>query len=239
MPARGRRVAPGPLSGTITGLVVRSGRPERTVVHLEGRPAADIATEVVREAGLRKGGALSEETLAALLHMDEPYRARSRALRLLATRDRSRAEVDSRLRQAGFTADTVGATIGWLGGLGYLDDARFAERYVAEKTRNGWGPRRIRSELMRKGIQRSVLDAALAGADEDEQPAVAQTEMLVELVRNRFGRQWVQDRVTAERRLVGFLTRRGYDWEDVTRVVRGLEAALESGSGEAPESRGS
>jgi regulatory protein len=223
MAGGGRRTSPGPLSGIITRLSVLSGRPERTSLYLDGRRAGDIATEVVESAGLRKGEFLSEETLATLLHQDEPHRARSRALGLLSVRDRSSAEVRSRLQLIGFSPDTISATIGWLVGLGYLDDARFAERYAAEKSRAGWGERRIRSELLRKGIDRTALDVALASATGDEASEEARMETLMALVRRRFGRQWQEDRESAERRLAGFLARRGYDWDTVTKIVRQLD----------------
>ncbi len=168
MPAGRRRAAPRPVSGTVTQLSVPSGRPERTILYLDGRRAEDIATEVIAAAGLRTGEAVSEEALAALVAQDEPHRARARALRLLSARDRSSAEIRSRLQLAGFSQGTVSGTIIWLEKLGYLDDARFAERYVAEKAGAGWGQRRIRSELLRKGIDRARLDAALESIAGDE-----------------------------------------------------------------------
>lgn len=48
-------------------------------------------------------------------------------------------------------------------------------------------------------------------------------------VRRRFGAQFVTDPETAERRLAGFLVRRGYDWETIGRVARALR--LEAGAG--------
>ena len=43
---------------------------------------------------------------------------------------------------------------------------------------------------------------------------------MLALVRRRFGRQFAVDPDGAERRLAGFLVRRGYDWETIGRVVR-------------------
>jgi regulatory protein len=223
MTAGRRQASPGPVSGIVTRLAVISSRPERTVLHLDGRRAGDIATEIVGAAGLRTGEFVSEEALAALLHQDEPHRARSRALRLLAARDRSSAEVRSRLQLSGFSPVTISATITWLAGLGYLDDARFAERYTAEKSMAGWGERRIRSELLRKGIDRAAVDVALASVAGDEEGEDARMETLMTLVRRRFGRQWQGDREGAERRLAGFLARRGYDWDTVAKVARQLD----------------
>ena len=44
------------------------------------------------------------------------------------------------------------------------------------------------------------------------------------LVRRRFGAQFATDADAAERRLTGYLARRGYDWETIARVSRELRA---------------
>ncbi|MEI6226638.1 MAG: hypothetical protein WCS72_17985, partial [Deltaproteobacteria bacterium] len=51
--------------------------------------------------------------------------ARARALRLLAARPRTEAQIRERLVQAGF-ADEVEGVVAWLKDLRYLDDAAFA-----------------------------------------------------------------------------------------------------------------
>jgi regulatory protein len=224
MPAGRSRSDPGPRSGTVSRLVVLTGRPERTVVYLDGRRAGDIATEVVNAKGLRKGDTLAEDDLAELRRQDEPHRARFRALGLLGVRDRSATEIANRLRMAGFAPDIVEATVRWLRELDYIDDRRFSERYVNEKSRSGWGGRRIRAELLRKGVDRALVDEALALHMDDPEAESARMEDLLALVRKRFGRQWSEDRRAAERRLSAFLVRRGYDWDTVASVVRRMDA---------------
>jgi regulatory protein len=175
-------------SGVITRLAVRSGRPDRTRVYVDGRLAAELATQVVDEARLHEGYRLEEHRLAELLADDEPHRARSRALHMLAGRDRSVAEVRQRLASAGFSASAIASTVEWLSALGYLDDQRFAGRYVHEKVKAGWGERRLRVELTRKGVERKHVEEALAAVHEEEQVVGGQHETLVSLVQRRFAR---------------------------------------------------
>jgi regulatory protein len=167
---------------------------------------------------------LSEEERERLVREDEPYRARSRALHLLAVRDRSRREVETRLRELGFGQEAIADTTAWLEGLGYLDDERFAQRYAAEKLRAGWGPRRVSAELGRKGVERGLVHEALEGEGDNAQAALEGSEALMVLVRRRFGAQFATDANAAERRLTGYLARRGYDWETIARFSRELRA---------------
>ena len=219
--------------GEVTALVARRGQDERVAVHIDGHRAFDLAAVVADRAGLRAGAHLSAERQQELLDEDAPYRARERALRLLGLRDRSRRETETRLRQVGFGSEVVGATVEWLAGLGYLDDGRFARVYAAEKQRSGWGPRRVRAELAAKGVERSIVDETMASAGEEEfeEEAAEGESALEQTVRKRFGRQFAADPVTAERRLAGFLARRGYGWETVNRMVRMLRS-------ESPEDPG-
>ncbi len=194
-------------------------------VYLEGRLAFDLSAVVVDRAGLRAGDPLSADRQRELLEQDAPYRARERAVRFLGVRDRSQREVEMRLRQAGFDPEVTAQTVVWLQSLDYLDDRRFAAAYAAEKQRTGWGARRIRAELASKGVERSVIDEVLEiQEDAGSAGAVEGANALDETVRKRFASQFATDPQAAERRLAGFLARRGYDWDTIGRMTRTLRA---------------
>jgi len=222
--------APAPLAaGVITSLAAAGGRTDRVAVRIGGARAFDLAAAVVEQAGLHVGDLLSEDKQADLIALDAPFRARDKALRLLASRDRSRHEVEDRLKASGFSADVVSDTVAWLLDLGYLDDERFAASYSAERLRGGCGPRRVRSELLRKGVEQRLVDEVLHSIDEETQTAEG-LEAAIALARRRFGEQFGRD-PSAGRRLAGFLARRGYDWDVITAVTRTFLA--EAGTPEA------
>jgi len=237
MPAR-RRTDPVVLrDGAITALVTRRGQADRMGVHLEGRLAFDLSAVVVDRAQLRAGDALSADRQRELLEQDAPYRARERALRFLGVHDRSQREVEMRLRQVGFLPEVIGQTVVWLKSLDYLDDRRFAEAYAAEKQRTGWGTRRIRAELTGKGVDRSVIDEVLEIQDEAEATGAREgADALEQTVRKRFSSQFASDPQAAERRLAGFLARRGYDWDTIGRMARTLRAEAADAASAKPGS---
>jgi regulatory protein len=193
-------------------------------VYLDGRLGLDLAAVVVDQAGLRCGDRLSADRQSELSELDVPYRARERALRLLGLRDRSRRELERRLHQAGFSPEVVAETLLWLSDLGYVDDRRFAGAYAAEKRRTGWGSARVRAELAGKGVERSLIDEVLADTEPPPGGRLQGEDVLEQLVRRRFSAQFAADPDDAERRLAGFLGRRGYDWDTIGRMTRMLRA---------------
>lgn len=103
---------------------------------------------------------------------DSPQsRARARALRMLAARPRTEAQLGEKLARAGF-ADQVPDVVAWLRGLGYLDDAVFArDRARALVSPGRLGPRLAEARLVAAGVPREDARRAVAealGPDEVE-----------------------------------------------------------------------
>ncbi|NLV72399.1 MAG: regulatory protein RecX [Actinobacteria bacterium] len=213
-------------AGVITSIATKRSRSDRVAVRLDGMPAFDVASGVAEEAGLKVGDRLSEEDQERLLRLDAPYRAREKALSLLSLRDRSRREVQTRLKSAGFEEEVILEVITWLEGLDYLDDGRFTTGFVVEKQRAGWGPQRIRAELLRKGVERSLVEEGLS-SEKHGDAAAEGMETAIALARRRFGRQFREDPASASRRLAAFLARRGYDWDSINTITRLLVTEAE------------
>lgn len=92
-----------------------------------------------------------------------------------------------------------------------LDDARYARLFAEDKRRlEAWGSSRIRSELVRRGIQRELIDAALDDDDGAGGPSSAASELdrAVAVLEQRFPKPPRQRRDW--QRALGVLVRRGY-----------------------------
>ena len=71
------------------------------------------------------------------------------AYRYLGRRDRTVAEVRTRLEAEHVEADVIDATVAELEGQGHLDDARYAQRFAEDRrTIDAWGPERIERRLL-------------------------------------------------------------------------------------------
>lgn len=140
--------------------------------------------------------------------------AMAAALRLLSYRARSRQEVQQRLASR-FPADVVQQTLERLAEQGLIDDAAFARLW--RQSRQGARPRSaflLVRELVAKGVDREVAEAAMEGLDDQEAAYQAGRHHL----RLLHG----QDQVIFRRRLGAYLARRGFAFGVVRHVVEHL-----------------
>jgi regulatory protein len=95
-------------------------------------------------------------------------RARERALRLLALRARSRAELRKKLAERDFTKSAIDRVLENLGELGYLDDEAFAVNRARHLAVNRlYGNRKIEEQLREKGVEREAAQAAIREVREE------------------------------------------------------------------------
>jgi regulatory protein len=143
----------------------------------------------------------------------------ARALRYLARREHSRAELARKLaRHAEDTPDApaaqqVDAVLDALAAAGLLSDRRAAEALVGAKAPR-LGQMRLRKLLRERGVPDDEAAAALESVRGDE---LARAQVVWQ---RRFGA--VADDAAGRARQARFLAGRGFDAEVVRRVVRGL-----------------
>lgn len=91
-----------------------------------------------------------------------------KALQLLARRDHSCAELMRKLRSRGFGTPEIEPVIRECRRLGYLSDSRFAEVYISQLQRKGYGINTIKHKLFAKGIGQAVVQDKLTPFGSDD-----------------------------------------------------------------------
>src|SRR5690606_39823515 len=105
-------------------------------------------------ARLRVGQTLSEQEIAALREIDAISRAFDRAVRLLARRPYSAAEIRRSLASHEVAPAVIDEVLARLETLGYVDDYAFAQYWVENRERfRPRGARALRYELDRKSTR--------------------------------------------------------------------------------------
>ena len=97
---------------------------------------------------------------------------RSRALRFLARREHSRAELARKLAPLASEGDDLDAVLDEFTRRGWLSNARFAEQTIRAKSRR-FGPVKLAHDLRAKGVSEDEIDAAFRAAGEEAQADIA------------------------------------------------------------------
>jgi regulatory protein len=133
----------------------------------------------------------------------EPRALRAAALRMLARRDHSRAELAQRLARGGGDESEIASVLDALERDGYLSDARCAHALVVHKA-GRYGRRAIAHALRERGIDADAARSALEALRGNDEMAEARA-----LVARRFAGAPRDGRERARR--IRFLIARGYD----------------------------
>lgn len=172
----------------------------------------------VAELGLKSGMPLEDSRVERLRRLAQLTGLKERALHLLAHRPYTEHELRCRLQQGNVTPECVDEVLDWLRSLGYVDDAAFARRWVeVRRQTKGFGPVRLRHELVERGVATEFIEAALAEVSEEEY-----VESAFEQARQRLERLGEVPEAKARRQIYGFLVRRGFTGNTVARVMRRL-----------------
>lgn len=126
-------------------------------------------------------------------------------LKRLRTRQLSVAEARAVVAERDLDAARIDEILGAFERLGYLDDAALAEQLIhAGITRKGHGRQVLAQTLSKRGIPRTVTDAALSALPDDD------AERALDFARTKANSMRDLDHDVALRRLTGQLARRGY-----------------------------
>ena len=208
----------------ISGIVPAPRPAGRFAVLVDGREVAVLTLEAIERLRLAVGRpATGLEDRIAL----EAARLRTydRALNMLALRARSSSELARALQRKGEEKAHVEWAVARLAEQGLLDDAAFARSFARAKVVDGkQSRRRVQQELARKGVSRTLADEAIDTVIDEE--GVDQRAIVEAAARKKLRSLSGLDAPVQRRRLYGFLSRRGYELDDIRRVLDSIGSSL-------------
>lgn len=135
------------------------------------------------------------------------------AMRMLAIREHSTAELTRKLQQKGFAADEITDLLTRLTQQNLLSDERFTECFINSRRQRGSGPVKIKKELQQHQIDMDLIASYLEPRD----PLWAQEAARVR--EKKFGRALPED-FKEKVRQSRFLEYRGFSHEQIRAVLR-------------------
>jgi regulatory protein len=205
-------------SNLITALEPDPRRAGAVRVLVAGELFGTVSEETVRAERLAVGRALDEALADRLLQAADAEAAFRTVLRSLEVRSYARRDLARRLVRKGHPRAAVDHAIERVASLGLLDDAAFARNFVQTRAARGRGPARLVRDLMAMGVDRSVVDAAVA-AEWDADDGRDRADVPRALAAKRAAQLGPLPRDVKRRRLLAYLARRGFTGTEALRAV--------------------
>lgn len=144
----------------------------------------------------------------------EPGELRERALRLLARREHSRAELVRKLGQVGFAHHDIGAVLDEFEEKKWLSDRRFAESWVADHRARA-GSVKLAYDLRQRGVDETIIEDMLSKNRDSE------LERAREVWQKKFGA--LPADMAEKTRQMRFLQNRGFTTETIRKILGSAE----------------
>lgn len=207
---------------SITELRQGVKNPNRVNVFVDGKYALSLDVAQVVDMGVKVGETVTADELAEMKKASEYGKLYQRTLEWVLTRPHSVRETRDYLvrklkmsssgtseRVRGEYSEFSEAIIQRLIERGYLDDRRFAEWYVENRfVKKGVSQRRLKMELMKKGIARDIIDDVIGGRDDEEE-----LRKMIDKKRAKY----------TEEKLIAYLVRQGFSYDLVRKLVSEIE----------------
>lgn len=193
------------------------------IIHFEDDEILILALEVFLKSGLKKSDELSDDRFSFLVSENRLYHIKQRAFRYLGRRMHSASELRTKLRQKGYEIEMIDQVISELKEKNYLDDSEFASVFVEEKFKSKmWSERKLKSELIKKGVSSSVISDVLSKKFSEEDDY--NNAITVALKKYKILQERNLDLQTTKKKLISFLNTRGYNYETIKQVCSKLIA---------------
>jgi regulatory protein len=214
-------------TGKITTIAAQAHDSQRVNIFIDGSFAIGISLATLASERLFVGQAIDEQLWERLEAAGHAEKAMLAAMRLIDVRPRSSAELRLRLRRKEFAPEVIERALARLGEIGLVDDAAFSRYWIeSRQTFRPRGQLALRDELRRKGVGRDVIESALEQADTDPE---AEQERALALARGALRRYAdAPDKFTFQRRLGGFLQRRGFTLDTIRPIIAILWQELQT-----------
>ena len=179
----------------------------RVLVQLEDDSILRLSQEELLRFGLFEGMELDPESLACEL---AAVRTKSTAVGMIGRRALSKKELEQRLTKKGASEENAREAADWLEEIGAVDDANYAGVIARHYGSRGYGIARVKEELRRRGVDRSLWEEALAELPESR-------EAIAAYLRKRSHGDLNDPKEL--KRVTDALIRRGFTWGDVRTAL--------------------
>ncbi len=203
---------------TVTKVEQQKKNPERVNIYLNGEFAFGISRTIA--PWLEEGTEISQQQIDDLKNRDTIEHGYQRALNFLSYRSRSEKEITLNLQKFQVSEEHIDLVLAKLRQNNLVNDLDFAREWVENRSRfKPRGRRALSSELFQKGINSEIIEEVLIDLDEGK--------LAMDFARKKISKINKLDRTNFQKKLYGYLSRRGFSSDISKEIVSTLSKEQE------------
>lgn len=188
----------------------------RWLIVLEDGCILRVGENEVIDFSLYVGKELTVGEAEALQNAARRSGLKEKTIELLSRKPMSRREMEQKLHSWEAGEEETAAICDRMEELGFLDDADYALRVVRHYSAKGFGPRKLKDELYRRGVPREFWEDALG-----------QVETNADALDTFLAKKLAGKELDCKelKKVSDALVRRGYSWSEIDEAIRRYGAA--------------
>ncbi|MBS5306333.1 recombination regulator RecX [Clostridium tertium] len=200
----------------ITKIEVQKRNKERVNIYIDNEYSFSLSTELVYKEGLKTNENIDLEKIKSIAKEDDYIKCKNAALKIVEKSYKSEKELKDKLLLKGYDNLTIDKTLNFLKEYNFLSDTNYVKMYVKDKSRLQ-GKKKIKYDLIKKGINDKLIEEEISNIDEDEEREVAYNMALKKY--NVLSKR-ESDKYKLSQKIYRFLLSKGYDYDIVSYAVK-------------------
>ena len=201
-------------------LSIKESKANKIHIYVDDEYRATVDSDYWYSEKYRNYKEINEEELTELLDAVSFRRAYNKGLDLLSRRPHGTKELVKKLCEKGHEKESAEKACDRLLELGLLNDEEFARMLANELyERKGYGIKRIKQELVFRGIEREIAENAIESLDIDTQTRI------ILVIKKKYLNKINDEK--GRKRAVDGLMRLGYSYSDIKNALNSISEFCE------------
>ncbi|MFR5264161.1 recombination regulator RecX [Clostridium sp.] len=200
----------------ITNIEVQKRNEERVNIYIDNEFAFACYKELVYKEGLKKDMEVEIDSLKKIIAEEEFLKCKNSALRIVEKAYKTEKEMVDKLLQKGYEGIIIEKTIAFLKEYNFLNDEKYTLMYAKDKSKIQ-GKNKIKYSLMKKGIDKEIIENTLDSIDNNVEEETAYN---LAIKKYRILSKKENDKYKLNQKLIRFLLGKGYDYGLIKDVIK-------------------
>ncbi|HLR76621.1 MAG TPA: regulatory protein RecX [Balneolaceae bacterium] len=213
------------LPGKITSITPQKNNKRRYSIFVDETFLIGISDTTLLKRKLKVKSTITP-ALYKKLQRDEGYnKAKNYFLKLLGRREHARRELARKAGRKDFSPEMIEQILYELEEKDYINDARFAKKYAADKNNlKKWGPNKIAAHLRKKGVNKGDTQRAISVTFESTDLEARLKELILKR-KKHFGRE--ANKLKRKQKIANYLLQKGYTSSSIFNLIDELMLLIE------------